>query len=103
MAARGNRTVLCSVVFIDIVEYSKKSVEEQMQIKQQFNSLLLRALSDVPEDDRIILDTGDGAAINFLGDPEECLFVALALRDALGTRNGAGLALRIGVNLGPVR
>ena len=103
MAVRGNRTVLCSVVFIDIVEYSKKSVEEQMQIKQQFNALLLRALEAVPEDDRIILDTGDGAAINFLGDPEECLFVALALRDALAVRNAAALALRIGINLGPVR
>ena len=103
MAARGNRTVLCSVVFIDIVEYSKKSVEEQMQIKQQFNELLLRVLDNVPADDRIILDTGDGAAINFLGDPEECLFVALALRDALALRTDQALQLRIGVNLGPVR
>jgi class 3 adenylate cyclase len=103
MAARGNRTVLCSVVFIDIVEYSKKSVEEQMQVKQQFNALLLRSLADVPEEDRIILDTGDGAAINFLGDPEECLFVAITLRDALAAPDQAGLALRIGINLGPVR
>ena len=103
MAARGNRTVLCSVVFIDIVEYSKKSVEEQMHMKQQFNDLLLHALDDVPASDRIILDTGDGAAINFLGDPEECLFVALALRDALALRSDGALQLRIGVNLGPVR
>ena len=100
MAAHGNRTVLCSVVFIDIVEYSKKSVEEQMQIKQHFNALLLAALASVPADDRIILDTGDGAAINFLGDPEECLFVALALRNALAAQ---ALRLRIGINLGPVR
>ena len=103
MAAHGSRTVLCSVVFIDIVEYSKKSVEDQMQIKQQFNALLLRALANVPADDRIILDTGDGAAINFLGDPEECLFVALALRDALASRSTDALRLRIGINLGPVR
>ena len=103
MAARGNRTVLCSVVFIDIVEYSKKSVEEQMRIKQHFNALLLRALANVPADDRIILDTGDGAAINFLGDPEECLFVALGLRDAMAAREDDTLRLRIGINLGPVR
>ena len=103
MAVRGNRTVLCSVVFIDIVEYSKKSVEEQMHVKQQFNELLLRALDNVPSDDRIILDTGDGAAINFLGDPEECLFVALGLRDALALRGDDALQLRIGINLGPVR
>ena len=29
------------------------------------------------------LDTGDGAAVSFLGDPEDGLFLGLALRDAL--------------------
>lgn len=99
--SNGNRTFICSVVFIDIVEYSKKSVAEQLRVKEQFNALLARALADVPAKDRIILDTGDGAAISFLGDPEEGLFLGLALRDAL--RADATLQLRTGINLGPVR
>ncbi|MDH4151358.1 MAG: PEGA domain-containing protein [Betaproteobacteria bacterium] len=108
MAARGNRTVICTVVFIDIIEYSKKSVAEQMQVKETFNGLLSQTLADVPANDRIILDTGDGAAISFLGDPEEGLFLGLLLRDALSAKNGNepadnALRLRIGINLGPVR
>lgn len=97
------RTFVCSVAFIDIVEYSKKSVAEQMRAKEQFNLMLAQALADVPTKDRIILDTGDGAAISFLGDPEDGLFLGMALRDALTERNDGLLRLRTGVNLGPVR
>ena len=103
MAARGNSNVICSIAFIDIVEYSKKSVEEQMRVKELFNGLLVQALADVPAADRIILDTGDGVAISFLGDPEQCLFFGLALRFALAACNDDSLRLRIGINLGPVR
>lgn len=99
--SNGNRTFICSVVFIDIVEYSKKSVAEQLQVKEQLNALLARALDEVPAKDRIILDTGDGAAISFLGDPEEALFLGITLRDALRTDDS--LRLRTGINLGPVR
>lgn len=101
--SNDNRTFVCSVAFIDIVEYSKKSVAEQMRTKEQFNLLLAQALADVPSKDRIILDTGDGAAISFLGDPEDGLFLALQLRDALDERNNMSLRLRSGINLGPVR
>ena len=103
MSNRGNHAFICTVVFIDIVEYSKRSVTDQMQTKEQFNALLARALADVPNSDRIILDTGDGAAISFLGDPEEGLFLGLALRDALNAPGSNTLRLRTGINLGPVR
>ena len=103
MSTHGSRTFICTVVFIDIIEYSKKSVAEQMQVKEQFNLLLAQVLADVPNKDRIILDTGDGAAISFLGDPEEGLFLGLALRDARDARSDDGLRLRTGINLGPVR
>jgi class 3 adenylate cyclase len=103
MSSRGNHALICTVVFIDIVEYSKKSVTDQMQIKEQFNALLAQALADVPNSDRIILDTGDGAAISFLGDPEEGLYLGLALRDTLNPSGTGALRLRTGINLGPVR
>lgn len=102
MSSHGNRTFICSVAFIDIVEYSKKSVTEQMRVKERLNALLAQALADVPEKDRIILDTGDGAAISFLGDPDEALFLGLALRDARAGDDAAP-RLRVGINLGPVR
>ncbi len=97
------RTLICSVVFVDIVDYSKKTVAKQLAIKSWFNELLGQALASTATEDRIILDTGDGAAICFPGDPEEALFTANSLRVSLLERNYPELAFRIGINLGPVK
>src|SRR5258706_1085358 len=101
MAEPSNRTLVCSIVFLDIVEYSKRAVAEQLALKQRFNAIVGHALADIAPRDRIVLDTGDGAAITFLGDPEDALFAAMAMRDAM-TAHG-GLPVRMGVNLGPAR
>ena len=98
-----NKTTICSVVFLDIVEYSKKSVAEQIKLKNQFNALISLAIKNVPITDRIILDTGDGAAISFLGDPEDALLTAMKLREAVLSEQEMPFFLRIGINLGPVR
>jgi hypothetical protein len=105
MQAATNRTFICSVVFLDIVEYSKKPVAEQIQIKERLNGLLTEALANVAPNDRIILDTGDGAALSFLGDPEDALFVSLALRDGLEAPqlHVPDMKMRVGINLGPVK
>jgi class 3 adenylate cyclase len=94
----SSRTLVCSVLFLDIVEYSKKPVAEQLELKQAFNHALATALEQVPQRDRIILDTGDGAAVTFMGDPEDALFSALAVRNM-----ASEVPVRLGVNLGPVR
>src|SRR5256886_5880896 len=94
----SSRTLVCSVLFLDIVEYSRKPVAEQLQLKQLFNAVLARALDQVAAADRIILDTGDGAAVTFMGDPEDALFAAMSVRDMAST-----VRVRLGVNLGPVR
>jgi len=105
MQAASNRTFICSVVFLDIVEYSKKPVTEQILYKERLNSMLTEALANAAPNDRIILDTGDGAALSFLGDPEDALFVSLSLRDALAGPQPPGpqMKMRIGINLGPVK
>lgn len=94
----SSRTLVCSVLFLDIVEYSKRAVADQLQLKQAFNQILAKALDEVPSRDRIILDTGDGAAVTFMGDPEDALFAAMAVRETAGP-----VPIRMGVNLGPVR
>lgn len=101
-----NRTFVCSVLFLDIVEYSRRSVAEQMRAKQRFNSLLARSLECVAAEDRIVLDTGDGAAVSFLGNPEDALRVAMAMRSAIVEDSGQGperVVIRSGLNLGAVR
>ena len=101
-----NRTFICSVVFLDIVDYSTRSVEQQITQKEHLNRFVVEAIKDVAVNDRLILDTGDGAAIGFLGDPEDALFVAMTLRDALLEGQKAGsisFSVRMGMNLGPVK
>lgn len=106
MEERGNKTIMCSVLFLDIVEYSKMSVTGQISLRDRFNSYLSAAIRDVPMSDRIILDTGDGAAINFLGDVEDALKAALSLRESMLNEDPSldpPLLVRAGINLGPVR
>ena len=98
MIDSSRHTRVCSVLFIDIVGYSRKTVAEQLELKHVCNDVLAEALGETAGHDCIILDTGDGAAVTFLGAPENALFVALRTRDGAGD-----LPLRLGVNLGPVR
>ncbi len=93
----SGRTVVASVLFLDIVGYSTKGVSQQVALKQAFNAALLGALEPLEPGDRVVVDTGDGAAITILGDPERALFVALAIFDDIGD-----MQVRGGVNLGPV-
>ena len=106
MPDTSNRTFVCSVLFLDLVEYSKKPVAEQLALKQRFNALLVDAMRHVATADRIVLDTGDGAAVSFLGNPEDCLFAAMSLRDGIAAESPdlqPPLRARMGINLGPVR
>jgi class 3 adenylate cyclase len=99
-----NRTFICTVVFVDLVGYSQQAVAQQMALKRHLNELIGRALEQVAESDRLALDTGDGAALCFFGDPEDALFAAANLRDAVKADPGpVGAQVRIGINLGPAR
>jgi len=103
---RPNRTLICSVVFIDIAGYTKKSFNEQVLIKECFNAHLANAIKDISISERIVLDTGDGAAVGCIGNPEDALSIAMIISSALTKDDSAieaGLQVRMGINLGPVR
>lgn len=104
---RGGRTFIGTVVCIDLVGYSTRSVEQQGAIKAHFNRLLVQALAGVRAEDRAILDIGDGAAVTFMGDPEQVLRVAIDLRRVMAreaaTLGAPGGAVRMGVTLGSVK
>jgi len=93
----ASRTLVCSVLFLDIAGYSQHGVSEQIKLKERFNADLAASLADLETRERVVIDTGDGAAIAFLGDPEAALFAALAIFDNVGE-----LPVRMGINLGPV-
>ena len=100
------RTWLCSVVWADIVKYSRQSVEVQIDWKGRFSEYLRHSIDDVAESDRVVVDTGDGAAICFLGDPVAAMFCAVKLRDALlrdRPQQTHLMRVRFGINLGSVK
>jgi len=97
------KNVLGTIMFLDLVSYSTYSVDQQVAVKSLFNELITKAIGGVNESSRIMIDTGDGAAICFLGDPEEALQSALLLRDLLTQKYGRKLSLRAGLHLGPIR
>jgi hypothetical protein len=105
MEQRGNKTIMCSVLFLDIVAYTRKSVTAQIALKTLFNQLLADAILPTPVSDRVILDTGDGAAVTFLGDVEDALKAAIAFRGYLiskGSKIEPPLHVRMSINLGPI-
>ena len=86
-----------------------RSVAEQETIKQRFTKLLQKALQATSSKGRTIHDTGDGALITFLGDPEQCIVHGLRVRDVmngaaqeLGCRPGT-YPVRLGIHLGSVK
>jgi class 3 adenylate cyclase len=100
------KTWLCSVVFLDIAGYTERSVTRQINMKGQLQSLIAETVAHTPESERVIVDTGDGAALCYLGDPEQALLAAMRLREAFRKQTdplGERLRVRIGINLGPVK
>jgi len=101
---RSGKTVIASTVFIDIVGYSRSPIGRQIAMKSALNRIVAAAIARIVESERIILDTGDGAALCFMGDPEDALFVATAVNDAVRRETGQGAqTLRIGIHLGPIK
>jgi len=100
------RNWLGTIVFTDIVGYSKCPVDQQIEIKDHFNHLIAGSLPSVDESERVIIDTGDGIALCFLGDPEEAIVASMDLRaEVVGRSQSASIPyeVRTGINLGPVR
>ncbi len=105
MLTSEHRTWLSSVAFLDVVNFSKRSIHTQLEIKQHLDNILAQYLSKVNKEDYILLDRGDGAAVCFLVEPEAAFFFAVSIRDIL--RNFASTRpdyeIRIGINLGPIK
>jgi class 3 adenylate cyclase len=100
-----DRTWLCSVLFAAIVHQTRQTPEVQRSWKGRFSRYVAVAVQDVHEADRYLIDTPDGAAVCFPGDPEPAMLSALRLLASLTReepREGA-LRARLGIHLGPVK
>lgn len=105
-----NKTSISSVVCFDIIDFAKKSETERQAVIKRFNALIDLAVVDIPEKDRLIVDTGHGAIVTCSGSLEnaleDALFIALTVRDEVLNNNAKSetpLYLLIGINLGSVK
>jgi len=99
------RSTSATVLFFDVVGYTKQPVNKQIKVKKQFNQLLSDCLEALEDSDHIILDTGDGAAIGFLQHPEDALEVAMQFRKMMVAnehQDYPDLKVRTGIHLGPI-
>lgn len=101
--ACGRRNILCTILFIDLVGYTTLPVDEQVAAKQLTNRLIAHAVQTIAPEQRLAIDTGDGAAICFIADPQQTLDVALMLRRLMHKQVRPRLRARMGLHLGPVR
>lgn len=106
MNAPLNKATICSVVYLDILDQSSKTLDRQLKDKALFDSIIDEVVRDVAQHDRILVDTSDGKVMALFGPPEAALFIAMTIRDAIIKHNkmsADSLLVRTGVNIGPVR
>ena len=97
------RLEIAHVLFIDIVDYSKRLTDEQSEALQELNQIVrnTEAARDAEAAGQLtILPTGDGMALVFTGSVEEP--VECALEISLALRAQPSLPVRMGIHSGPV-
>ena len=90
------------VLFMDVVGYSKLSVDEQHQIQQQLNEIVRGTdrFRTIEKEKLTILPTGDGMALVFFTSPEAPVECAIEISATLPEY--PHLQLRMGIHSGPV-
>jgi len=97
-----DRTFVCCVLCLDIAEYSRHNIAEQIQLKEWLVSALSGSLSD----DTVVRDSGGGVVVTFLADPEHALWSGSRVRNAFQARRTSvecEPGIRGGISLGPAR
>ncbi|HZJ53947.1 MAG TPA: hypothetical protein VFD38_07385, partial [Myxococcaceae bacterium] len=98
MSDHGPRTFVGTLVFLDVLDPRPDALECVQEAAA-------RAVGHLESEDVLCVPHPRGLVLVFPGDPEDGLFVALGLRDALeheaASRNGFGA--RMSIHLGPVR
>ena len=101
------RAIVASFLFTDLVDFSKGAASEQYVAKAALAASLRSNLAALRESDYWIKDTGDGALIAFVTNPEHALYMALALaQDYAQAADGSTVpshSLRTGLHLGTVK
>ncbi|HMW52684.1 MAG TPA: protein kinase [Rhodocyclaceae bacterium] len=94
------RTFIGAVLFADVGEARPGEEDEHKARRSKLATLLGQTVAPQPATTRLAINTREGCAVCYVGDPEDALRTAVQLGDAAA---GQGLPLHMGINLGPVR
>lgn len=106
MSERPNKVAIRNVVYLGILNHSINPVVRLIKDKELLNGIINSAVSDIAEHERILADKDQGTAIALSGPPEQALFIAMTIRDAIVRHNKGNeeqLVVRTGISLGPVK
>lgn len=87
-----------TVAFFSLADFGARPVAEQAQFKDALEAALAAAVEPVRAEERIVVDTREGAAVVLLDGPAAALDLGERVRAAAPT-----LPLSIGINHGPVK
>lgn len=105
-----NKPSICSVVALEIIDFSKKTETKQTEIRALLNNFIQQAIIDIPPENRQIAETANGATIACNGPLEDALedafFISINMRDEILKHNAHSatpLYVQFGINLGDAR
>ena len=87
-----------TVVFFGLADFGTQPVAAQAQLKEGLEFAIAAALAPIQPDERIVVETRDGAAVVLLDEPDAALDLGERVRAA-----APALPLRVGINHGPVK
>lgn len=93
---------LCTVMLLDIAVAPGEEQPTRAVLKRRVHGLLGTALRGLPETGRMAVESHSAAVVCFVGDPEEGLDAAVALRNQVEQRYDGKLSVRVALNIGTV-
>ncbi len=90
------------VICIEMPGFVKRPVPEQLKLRESLHQRLTQALRPIRQKDRIVLDTGSGAAIALFGSPSLALAVTSVLCGAPSADKN-NHSLRAVLTVGPIQ
>lgn len=98
-----NKDLVCSIVFIELVNFALHSELEQANIKYSLNQILSLSLKEFARSDFNLWDKGDAIVIAYMATPLDVLDIVVEIQRGVwlhNNQNASSLLVRIGVHLG---
>lgn len=94
-----NSSIVASVVFLKIQDFSRRPASEQARVRAQLEAVLAVVSAELAPRERLVVEASDGAAVVVLGNP----LAALRLAERALSAAAAGLPLSAGLNHGTLQ